>query len=105
MHLTGSLRLLKSLLAVGCAFLASMNGTLLAEPALPPAASGEVLFDRDIRPIFERACFKCHGPEKQKSGYRLDLRDIALHAGDGYAPNIRPGASAESPLIKFVAGL
>ena len=25
-------------------------------------------FARDVRPILERSCYGCHGPEKQKSG-------------------------------------
>ncbi len=72
---------------------------------LPPAAKRQVDFAQDIRPILEKNCLKCHGPEKQKSGFRLDVKDLALKGGDNYAPNIRPGKSAESPLIHFVAGL
>src|SRR6187551_2974582 len=30
-------------------------------------------FTRDVRPILEQHCYECHGPEKQKSGYRLDV--------------------------------
>ena len=34
---------------------------------LPPSASQKgVTFDKDIKPIFEKACFKCHGPETEK---------------------------------------
>ena len=62
-------------------------------------------FVREVQPIFEKNCVKCHGPEKQKSGYRLDVRVMALTGGDEHAPNIVPGKSAESPLIRFVAGL
>jgi mono/diheme cytochrome c family protein len=29
---------------------------------------------KDIKPIFERSCVKCHGPEKRKSGLRLDKK-------------------------------
>src|SRR6185295_15615323 len=32
-------------------------------------------------------------------------KGAALKDGDNYAPNIRPGHSAESPMIHFVAGL
>ena len=35
---------------------------------LPPSAARPVDFARDIRPIFQRACLKCHGPEKQRGG-------------------------------------
>lgn len=72
---------------------------------LPPAAARAVDFDKDIQPIFESHCVKCHGPEKQKGGWRVDLKEIALKDGDNYAPNIHPGKSAESPMIHFVAGL
>ena len=72
---------------------------------LPPSAARPVDFSKDIRPIFATSCFKCHGPEKQKSGFRLDRKDAALKGGDNYAPAIKPGQSAESPLIHLVAGL
>jgi hypothetical protein len=59
-------------------------------------------FTRDIRPIFEKACFRCHGPEKPKSGYRLDNRTDALAGGDlGIA--IVPGNANESALIRYVS--
>ncbi len=79
--------------------------TRAAKVELPPAAERAVEFEKDIRPIFEKHCVKCHGPEKQKSGWRADQKDSALTGGDNYAPNILPGKSAESPLIHFVAGL
>ena len=39
---------------------------------LPPAAAVAVDFERDIQPLFADRCIKCHGPEKQKGGLRLD---------------------------------
>ncbi len=73
--------------------------------ALPAPSATHVDFVRDIQPIFAARCYACHGPEKQKSAYRLDSKPIALKGGDDHAPNILPGKSAESPLIRFVAGL
>ena len=61
-------------------------------------------FVRDIRPIFESRCYSCHGTEKQKGGLRLDVKEAALKGGDDHAPNIVPGKSKESPLMKFVRG-
>ncbi len=72
---------------------------------LPAAAARPVDFVQDIQPLFEKHCLKCHGPEKQKGGWRADVADAALKGGDNYAPNIRPGKSEKSPLIHFVAGL
>ena len=61
-------------------------------------------FARDVRPIFERSCFGCHGPEKQKNGYRLDLRENALKGGDSGKAAIVPHNAKASPLIRFVSG-
>jgi hypothetical protein len=72
---------------------------------LPPAIERPVDFAKDIKPILEANCLQCHGADKQKSGLRLDLQEAALKGGETYAPDIRPGKSAESPLIHFVAGL
>ena len=56
-----------------------------------PAAEPErVDFARDVRPILERSCWKCHGPEKQKGGLRLDLRAAALGPGDSGGGRSRP---------------
>src|SRR5262245_60534361 len=43
-------------------------------------------FIADVQPIFTRACYPCHGPETQRSGFRLDVRDAALQGGELYAP-------------------
>src|SRR5687768_6932067 len=67
------------------------------ESRLPPAATTQADFNRDIRPIFENACIQCHGSERPKADYSLISRDAALKAGDN-GPNIVPGQSARSPL-------
>ncbi|MBL7647667.1 MAG: PSD1 domain-containing protein [Candidatus Hydrogenedentes bacterium] len=61
-------------------------------------------FATEIRPILERSCFACHGPERQKSGYRLDVRDLALRGGDSGKPAIVAHDSASSPLIQYISG-
>jgi mono/diheme cytochrome c family protein len=73
-------------------------------PALPPAAAVKVEFVRDIQPIFERRCFLCHGPQQQMSGLRLDQKDAALKGGAS-GPDLKPGESARSQLIRLVAGV
>jgi mono/diheme cytochrome c family protein len=76
------------------------------DPAtLPPPVAREVDFERDVQPLFEKHCLKCHGPEKQKGGWRADVREVALKGGDNFAPNVVAGRSADSPLIHFVSGL
>jgi hypothetical protein len=44
---------------------------LIALAATPVLA---VDFARDVRPIFEKHCYECHGAEKQKNDYRLDIK-------------------------------
>src|SRR4051812_34197072 len=48
---------------------------------LPPAAGRPIDFARDVKPIFAKNCYACHGPEKQKSDYRLDVKMTALKGG------------------------
>lgn len=71
---------------------------------LPPAVDREVSFSADIRPILEKSCVRCHGPERPKGGLRLDSREAALKGGESGAA-ILPGDSAKSPLIHDVARL
>jgi len=70
----------------------------------PSAVGAPVDFARDVRPILEKHCYECHGSEKQKSGYRVDVRDIALKGGDSGNAAILPHNAKQSPLIRFVSG-
>ncbi len=71
---------------------------------LPPASKATVDFARDIQPIFEQSCYKCHGAEKPKSHFDLTSRASALKGGENGVAII-PGKSGDSPLIHYVAGL
>ncbi len=59
-------------------------------------------FARDIRPILDAHCIKCHGPQKQKGGVRLDARDDAIKQGDSGVPAIVPRNSAKSELVRRI---
>jgi hypothetical protein len=65
----------------------------LCWPALPAAGAEpqRIDFGRDVRPILERSCWKCHGPDKQKGGLRFDRRQGAVAAGDSGKKAILPG--------------
>ncbi len=64
-----------------------MKNTLLTLAAFTGlftlAAQGDTKIDfaKQIQPIFEQNCVKCHGPEKQKGGLRLDNKADALKGG------------------------
>ncbi len=70
---------------------------------IPPASTAkDVTYAKDIKPIFEKSCIKCHGSEKQKGKLRLDsLADTLKGGEDGKV--ILPGKSAESLLVHNVA--
>lgn len=72
--------------------------------SLPPPAKRVVEFAKEIKPMFRDTCYKCHGASRKESGLRLDRRDDALNGGDG-GPAFVAGKSAESLLIKYVAGV
>src|SRR6185312_13305890 len=77
--------------------------TAVAGGAEPPAiASREAdFFERRVRPVLVENCVSCHGPEKQKSGLRLDSRP-ALMKGSDSGPVVNPGDPDDSPLIEAV---
>jgi hypothetical protein len=105
---TRSKRTLTRRVAVAVGALAALVSVSLGAPkkeaaGMPPAANRVVDFERDVRPIFARACYNCHGPKKQKSDYRLDDRTSALRGGS-IGGGIVPGDGARSPLVQYVAG-
>jgi len=67
----------------------------------PPADTKDLTYAKDIKPIFEKSCFKCHGPEKQKGKLRVDSLQAALKGGEDKV--IEPGNSAKSILVHNVS--
>jgi hypothetical protein len=70
---------------------------------LPPAATTPGLtYDKDIKPIFDNSCIKCHKGEKARHKLQLDTLEGALKGGkDG--KDIIVGKSGESPLVYDIA--
>lgn len=58
-------------------------------------------FERRVRPILVENCVSCHGPEKQKSGLRLDSRPGMLKGSES-GPVVTPGDPDDSVLIEAV---
>lgn len=87
-----------------CAALA-LTATAAAKKELPPASKKTGLtFDKDIKPIFEKSCFECHGDKKQKAKLRLDSLAATLKGGEN-GKAVVVGKSADSSLVKSVARL
>ncbi len=82
-----------------------LRGAEIDAGALPAAAKATIDYDLNVKPIFESICFRCHGPEKPKSHFRLDNRESALRGGENNKDDIVPGDSARSKLIHYVSRL
>src|SRR5260370_32482578 len=70
---------------------------------LPAPASHQIDFSKEIKPIFEASCIKCHGRGRAKGDFRLDTRETILKGGES-GPALVAGNSAESHLIELVMG-
>src|SRR6266436_10408212 len=70
---------------------------------LPPAADKKGLtYAKDIRPLFEASCLRCHGQERPKGDLRLDSLEAALKGGEDGKVIVR-GKSVESHLVLAVS--
>src|SRR5258705_13864578 len=75
-------------------------GLTLAAAASLPAAD----FAKDIQPVFESSCLKCHGSAIQLSKFDLRTRESAMRGGLK-GVDIIAGKAEESRLYRLVAGL
>jgi len=70
---------------------------------LPPAADKQDLtYGKDIQPLFQASCFRCHGEERQKGDLRLDSLESALKGGKA-GKIVIPGDGEKSLLVAAVA--
>src|SRR6266446_222271 len=63
------------------------------------AATNQIQFNRDVRPILAENCYACHGPDKnqRKAKLRLDIREIAIER-EAFVP----GKPDQSKLIERI---
>ncbi len=69
----------------------------------PLSAAEPADYLRDVKPVLSRHCYACHGPDKQRSGLRLDTA-AGLRKGGNAGPAVVPGHGSSSRLIQAVTG-
>lgn len=76
----------------------------LPDPAkLPPASTQSGLtFEKDIHPIFDTTCVRCHGEERPRGGLRLDTLEGVLKGSKDHKVVVA-GHSEQSGLVFSVS--
>ena len=94
-----------ALIVVGLVASASPLLAALDLSKLPPAAKQDgVTYSKDIRPMFEASCLRCHGADRPKAGLRLDSVEAVLK-GSKEGKVVVPGQSTKSSLVIAAARL
>ncbi len=76
-------------------------GLAMDLPAADAPTSAAPDFQRDVLPIFEAKCLRCHGA-KRRDG-KLDMRTLeAMLAGGVSGPAFKPGNAQKSLLIELL---
>lgn len=66
-------------------------------------APAQVDYVRDVKPIFAKHCYRCHGASQQKGGLRADTVAF-LEAGGDTGTALMPGDSRASVLVQVLLG-
>jgi hypothetical protein len=70
----------------------------------PPSDQKNVTYAKDIKPILDKSCIKCHGEQKPKARLQLTSLESALKGSEN-GKVIEPGNSAKSRLVHSVGQL
>lgn len=78
-----------------------MNALIEKAGNFTPSPESAGMFDRNVLPILEQHCVRCHGAERQRSDLRLDSLEGVL-AGSFWGLVVVPGQPDESLLVDAV---
>lgn len=73
-------------------------------PHLPPPVNRKVDFATEIKPLFQKHCFDCHGPGLDSGGFSMGTRAEMVEGGEN-GPGILVGKSVSSALVQRIAGI
>ncbi len=94
---TAAERLFRGAVPIALLLIASGEGTSARQATAAPD------YARDVVPILEANCVRCHSPAQQESGLLLDTYEDLVRGGDsGLA--ITPGNAASSHLVEMIEG-
>lgn len=93
-----------TLAAIFTTAFAANAAELKLDPSKLPAASKKtgLTYEKDIKPLFDASCIKCHGTEKQKGKLRMDSLEAVLKGGEN-GKILEAGKADKSPLVYAVA--
>jgi len=72
-----------------------------ADSAKPEPKAPQVDFARDVLPMLEAKCNRCHGARQRKGGVDLRTREAMLKGGVS-GPALVPGDSGKSLIVELV---
>ena len=70
----------------------------------PPSPQKGVTYDKDIKPLFEASCVRCHSGDRARNNLHLDSLEGAIKGSRDHKV-ISPGDSEKSPLVIAIAQL
>ena len=74
---------------------------LVAASGLGANETEKVDYEKQIKPIFQNNCVKCHGAKKRKGRLRLDAPDLITQGGKE-GKTVVPGDAANSNMVKRI---
>ena len=72
---------------------------------IDPAQAASITFTKDIVPLLEHHCLKCHGGQDAEAGLDLSTHAGILKGGDYAGPAVVPGAPDSSPMVLHIRGV
>ena len=91
-----------TVLTVGC--LANVASAIDTSKLPPPSAQKDVTYAKDIKPLLDASCVRCHGAERPKAGLRLNSLEGVLK-GSKEGPVVVKGNSAKSFIVEAISQL
>lgn len=64
--------------------------------------AGDVSYEKQIKPIFDKSCVSCHGPDKSKGELRLDTPENILR-GSEHGKIFVAGDPAKSKIVELIS--